>query len=183
MKKLLTVVIIAATGIGNVHAVAINCCGGAPCVSQMGTTFDSSCTEALVCNCSGSTSMPPNLSGVISTYTNKLETYCVGNVAYARCGSGPTTYKCASGYYGTATSSTSGCTKCPSNATCAGGNGSTFRCNANYYKSGSACEPCPNGGKSSSGSTDITSCYLSAGTSFSDSTGSGEYSGNCYYTK
>lgn len=49
-------------------------------------------------------------------------------------------YECARGYYGTANelSSTattpSGCTACVSNATCAGGNGSTFSCDEGYYK-------------------------------------------------
>ena len=43
-----------------------------------------------------------------------------------------TTYRCNSGYYGTARSASSGCTKCPSNATCAGGNGSTFVCAKGY---------------------------------------------------
>ena len=95
-------------------------------------------------------------------------------------------HQCAAGYYGTATSASAGCTKCPSNASCTGGNNSTFVCNQGYYKNGSKCERCPASGgvygtTASAGSTSITSCYLPSGTSFSDSTGSGTYTGNCYY--
>lgn len=60
-----------------------------------------------------------------------------------------------------------------------------YRCAANYYGSStngtSGCRACPNGGKSQAGSTSITSCYLSTGTSGSDVTGSYQYTGNCYY--
>lgn len=62
-------------------------------------------------------------------------------------------YRCAVGYYGTSTNGTSGCTRCPES------------------------------GQSVAGSTDITSCYLPAGTAFSDSTGSGTYTSDCYYTE
>ena len=51
-------------------------------------------------------------------------------------------FKCANGYYGTATNATTGCTKCPTNATCAGGNGSTFVCNSGYYNTGTAAYGC-----------------------------------------
>ncbi|MDE6481740.1 MAG: hypothetical protein K2L25_02890 [Alphaproteobacteria bacterium] len=65
-----------------------------------------------------------------------------------------TSYRCAAGYYGTSTNGTTGCTACP------------------------------NGGTSVAGSnTSITSCYLPTGTKFSDPSGSGDYTGNCYYTE
>lgn len=67
-----------------------------------------------------------------------------------------TAYRCAAGYYGSSTNGTSGCTRCPS--------------------SGGVYGTC------AAGSTAITSCYLPSGTSFSDSTGSGTYTGNCYYS-
>ena len=93
-----------------------------------------------------------------------------------------TTYRCNSGYYGMARSASSGCTKCPSNATCAGGNGSTFVCAKGYYKSGSSCADCPNNGTTSgTGATSISSCYIPSGTTGSDSTGTFKYVGNCYY--
>lgn len=71
-----------------------------------------------------------------------------------------TEYRCASGYYGSSSNGTSGCTRCPSS-------GGVY-------------------GTSAAGSTAITSCYLPSGTtvSFSDSTGSGTatYTSDCYYT-
>ncbi|MCM1294377.1 MAG: hypothetical protein NC311_02345 [Muribaculaceae bacterium] len=54
-----------------------------------------------------------------------------------------TSYYCDSGYYGTATSASTGCTKCPANTTCAGGNNSTFVCNSGYYKTDTGCVKCP----------------------------------------
>lgn len=102
-----------------------------------------------------------------------------------------TSYKCNSGYYGTATSALSGCTKCPSNATCTGGNNSTFKCNKGYYKNGTSCSPCPffripnnmiqTGTTSGIGATAITECYIPSGSEFSDTSGSGSYTGDCYY--
>ncbi|MBQ2017792.1 MAG: hypothetical protein II208_04700 [Alphaproteobacteria bacterium] len=67
-------------------------------------------------------------------------------------------FECSTGYYGTATSgySFAGCTKCPSNATCYGGNNSTFSCNVNYYKSGNTCKACPSNATCPSGSTTFT---------------------------
>lgn len=61
-----------------------------------------------------------------------------------------------------------------------------YRCSAGYYGSSTngttGCTACPNGGTSVAGSnTSITSCYLPTGTKFSDTSGSGEYTENCYY--
>ena len=52
-------------------------------------------------------------------------------------------YKCGLGYYGNATSATSGCTKCPANATCTRGTG--FDCNSGWYENtaGNGCSQCP----------------------------------------
>ena len=98
-----------------------------------------------------------------------------------------TSYKCDSGYYGTATSASSGCTKCPLNATCAGGNNSTFVCDKGYYNNGTGCTRCPASGgiygtTANTGATAITECYIPSGSAFSDSTGNGTYTDNCYYT-
>lgn len=67
-------------------------------------------------------------------------------------------FECATGYYGTATSGLpfSGCTACPSNATCYGGNNSTFSCHINYYKSGNTCKACPSNATCPAGSTTFT---------------------------
>lgn len=61
-------------------------------------------------------------------------------------------YGCAPGYYGVTSNGTTGCTRCPQS------------------------------GQSAVNSAAITSCYLPSGGSFSDSNGSGTYTGNCYYT-
>lgn len=71
------------------------------------------------------------------------------------------TARCQKGYYGTAKLSKletrcSGCTACPSSGGVAGTT-------------------------SGPGATAITECYIPAGTKSSDSTGSFEYTGNCYY--
>lgn len=97
-----------------------------------------------------------------------------------------TSYKCDVGYYGTATSSSSGCTECPANATCSGGNKSTFFCVKGYYKTGSTCSQCPASGgvygtTATAGATSITECYIPSGTLFFQTNGSGEYTGDCYY--
>lgn len=76
-----------------------------------------------------------NDDGVAVIYPKWVETTCSAtNVLNCTCKSGVTQYECAAGYYGTATSASStGCTKCPANATCAGGNESTYSCNSGYW--------------------------------------------------
>lgn len=65
-------------------------------------------------------------------------------------------YRCAVGYYGSSTNGTSGCTRCSAS-------GGVY------------------GTTAAAGSTVITSCYIPSGSSFSDSSGSGTYTENCYY--
>lgn len=77
------------------------------------------------------------------------------NTTYCIC-SKNTEYRCATGYYGTSTNGISGCTRCPSS-------GGVYGITA------------------SSGAKSITECYLPAGTTGSDNTGSFTYTGNCYY--
>ena len=148
--------------------------------------YYSNCTQSACNNCEngiGISTPGTGTPGIISTETRKYTTHCPTSgdkTATCTCET-TTTYSCDSGYYGTATSATTGCTKCPSNATCAGGNGSTFDCNKNYYKNGTTCTACPSSGLTESkGATNVTQCYI---TTFSDSTGSGIYTSKCYYTK
>ncbi len=158
---------------------ALNCCGGQGACQVAGATQDSSCTNTRICNCKTTTSTS---NGVESTTVRTLVNTCKNNVSYASCEVSLPTSECASGYYGTATSTTSGCTACPSNATCAGGNNSTFVCKKGYYKNGSSCSACPGSGTTSAaGATSISSCYIPSGTAFSDSEGGGEYTANCPY--
>ena len=73
-------------------------------------------------------------------------------------GCGTVEYRCAAGYYGASTNGSSGCTICPSSGGVAG--------------------------KSVAGSnTEITSCYIPANTPLSDSTGTYQYTSDCYYSK
>ena len=111
-----------------------------------------------------------------------------------------TKYICGKGYYGNATSETSGCTKCPANATCT--NGIIFNCNSGWYKNdvGNGCSPCPdpktgpNDEKNwtvasssrvgstgimmgQTGATDIGQCYLTNTSVVTDRTGTYEIEG------
>lgn len=61
-------------------------------------------------------------------------------------------------------------------------------CKSGYYLSSGTCNKCPSSGgvaglTGDKNTGDITSCYIPSGTSFSDDTGSGTYTGNCYYSK
>lgn len=88
-------------------------------------------------------------------YQKKVNRYCDCSSGTAKCIE-TTVYQCAVGYYGRSTNGTSGCTRCPSS-------GGVY------------------GTTAAAGSTAITSCYIPSGSSFSDGTGSGTYTGNCYY--
>ncbi len=68
-----------------------------------------------------------------------------------------TQYRCARGYYGTPAGNTSGCNRCPAS-------GGVY------------------GTTDSAGSTDVTKCYLPTDTAFSDGTGSGTYTGKCFFS-
>ncbi len=62
-------------------------------------------------------------------------------------------------------------------------------CKSGYYKNGDTCLRCPPSLDGVYGTTvdkntgGRTSCYIPSGNSFSDSTGSGTYMGNCYYSE
>lgn len=64
----------------------------------------------------------------------------------------------------------------------------TYSCYTGYYLSGTSCVRCPSSGGVYGTTVDqntggITSCYLPAGSSFSDNIGSGTYSADCYYSE
>ncbi|MBQ8293809.1 MAG: hypothetical protein IJX89_00265 [Alphaproteobacteria bacterium] len=131
-------------------------------------------------NCTSDTSYTDYSTG----YTVKRTRECLDDI----CTVTASEYACASGYYGTATSDSTGCTICPDNATCLGGNGSTFRCAQGYYKNGASCPRCPISNNTYGttlllNATSITDCYLPSGTEFSDTTGTGTYTDKCYYTE
>lgn len=55
-------------------------------------------------------------------------------------------------------------------------------CKSGYYLGRFGCVQCPDSGKSADkNNTGITACYLPSGTKFTDTYGSGEYTGNCYH--
>ena len=177
---------------------SINCCIRSLCPSGTTVEYASSCTNSVFCNSCKDNTLTSG-TGVDIHYIREMQfsQSVSGSVCTItpRCEIISTTYECASGYYGTATSSTSGCTKCPANALCLGGNGSTFRCNIGYQKDGNECVPiecnagdyyiggfcraCPSPGTSAGGLNGITSCYVTGG---SDTTGSYSYTQNCYYS-
>ena len=66
-------------------------------------------------------------------------------------------------------------------ATCECTKSVEFRCVAGYWGSGSTCSACPAPGTSSTGTTTLQGCYIPAGTTGSDSTGTYKYTSNCYY--
>lgn len=62
-------------------------------------------------------------------------------------------------------------------------------CKPGYYKykSGMSCTLCPTfngvrGQSADQNSSGITACYIPAGTAFSDDSGTGIYTENCYYS-
>jgi len=62
-----------------------------------------------------------------------------------------------------------------------------YQCKQGYYGTGASCTRCPSSGgvqgtTSGTGATSITECYIPSGSNFSDSTGKGTYTGNCYYS-
>lgn len=97
------------------------------------------------------------------------------------------TYTCLPGWYGSAINSSSGCTKCPENATCRGGNSSMFICDAGYYTNGTRCIKCATAtgnsvATSAAGALGITDCYLPSGTTVSDNNGIFNFTANCPYS-
>lgn len=176
------------SGIGGIRPVECTENSYKVCATGMGTTYYNCSVTA----CKSCTDRKPyffnNNYGVKVTETSEYRTNCPSHsndLATCECVK-KYSYSCTSGYYGTATSESAGCTKCPSNATCAGGNLSTFVCAKGYYKNGSACTACPSlngvaGTTTSTGATSITSCYIRSSSSFSDVSGSWRYSDDCYY--
>lgn len=74
--------------------------------------------------------------------------------------------------------------KCPINGIVCG-----YRCQQNYYGTGSACSKCPSylsieGITSGPGTTEITSCYISKDATITDVTGQYTvFAQDCYYTE
>ncbi len=96
------------------------------------------------------------LGVVTSPGCTDYSTIYVGAYKYGYCGS------CSSGYYEESNNRVVPGTSCRLTFT--------------------SCAGCPTPGQMASGGTKITQCYIPAWKTFSDNTGSGQYTGNCYYT-
>ncbi len=158
-------------------------------------TYDTSCySDDPFSACSDCSNTVKTENGVRVT-TQKQVVGTVNNTqlrVVCKCNTGLSTAVCIAGYYGTGRApligSPTGCTACPENATCAGGNNSTFLCNVGYFANGDTCERCPPSGgvygtTAAAGATSRSECFIPAGTAFSDSVGSGTYSTDCYYSE
>ena len=219
MRKIFAGLVLFGLTISYAHAVSVFACS--KCDQDLmpggywnGTDYDT-CEE--MCNAIqlnkpivGGTTGDPNEYGVYVYQTWTYEETCgeyqetptgqlIGRLGYCHAVA-EDNYMCGKGYYGTATSETSGCTKCPANANCNTG-GTTFYCNPGYYKSGSSCAKCPNpttgagdGGNwsvssgaevgtgsiimgVSGGATSIGQCYLANASVVTDNTGTYEIEG------
>ncbi len=106
-------------------------------------------------NCTSDTSWSAGNTG----YEKKVTRTCNCNTCTAT-----TSYRCAAGYYGSSTNGTSGCTRCPA---------------SDVYTTAALLTKIY--GTSIAGTTVMTSCYIPAGTTFYDNTGSGTYEEASYY--
>lgn len=188
MKKYLISLILALAINYTNTAYAIFLCNYETC--RLDTVYDSSCNQADCTICTNRTMGPDLQTGLVTHISATYKTNCpsvAGGIATCECEQ-KYTYECGEGYYGTATAIDSVCTACPDNATCAGGNGSTFVCDQGYYKNSAQCTKCPSSGlvegtTAAAGATGITDCYIPKNRVMEDSAGSYHYSSDCYYTK
>ncbi len=139
------------------------------CMFGAKTTCSSACTDS---TCKGTTNSAANSNHIITRTTKNIKYTsfydpCQGQAVppsdpnSCNCTQDctcetTTSYACAAGYYGSPTSTSSGCTKCPS-----GPNGETTTSAVNNNST-------------------IAKCYIPSGTTGSDGTGSFKYSPACY---
>ncbi|MBR1953918.1 MAG: hypothetical protein IKA25_02485 [Alphaproteobacteria bacterium] len=131
---------------------------GAVCNLNFTNTTRNICTCGTQCDSCGAGIMP--IWSSPKTGYQSLTEFSCGLTTGCEC-TQSTKYRCAAGYYGTASYSQlngyRGCTRCPSS-------GGVY-------------------GTSAAGSTEITSCYMPSGKSMTDDVGTYEYTSNCYYTE
>ena len=144
--------------------------GQANCTCAGGTNAGAKCTvdsqcPGSICSNSGGGITPP--TPLCTPATCKPTT-----TGWGSCGFGANSY-----------------VECEATAECVGNfcmHGQNYRCVAGAYGNPSAsnktaCAPCPSPGTSAAGSTSQSDCYIPAGTTGSDSTGTYKYTSNCYY--
>lgn len=166
MKKYIALYGILAVAISSGNAFGTTslakCCSGNTCTSAY-VVGCKTCTTNLDCagitvsecpdECPNTTWTAVSSSGNVIANSPKYETRCVGLITNRKC-----EYRCASGSYGNPTSSTSGCSICPSVR--------------NLLRSDSTSE---------AGATDITDCYAPHEVDYDDSTGTFHFTEDCYY--
>ena len=141
-------------------------------------TADSTCDN--ICNwCKGTATAPTGyiyksalIEDSYSTSVSRNITLECGERTYScTCGDKSDTFTmsgtlvCDTGYYGTP----------------------TYTYTERYGDYFAGCYRCPSSGgvygtTAGPGATSVTECYIPSGNTFSDDSGSGEYSGDCYYT-
>lgn len=146
-------------GTGALSAVSTICCDAqviagstCKCYALNGSCAHCSGGTGTGCdNCNSTDWGPSETTG----YESKTTAICLLN----NCNK-TTNYRCAVGYYGTPTTSPTGCTICPSLV------GSVLA-----------------GTTAAAGATAITECYFPANTPFRTLVGNGIFTGDCYYTE
>lgn len=147
------------------------CCSGTRCVTCAAANENNkSCLTDFDCGGGGVASCPDECPNADWTDVSTTGIAFVGNPTYqTRCqinlltNTGTCQYQCGSGSYGSPTSSSSGCSRCPERD---GKPGISF--SVSY-------------GESAAGSKNITDCYMAAG-DYKDSTGTYKITDDCYYT-
>ena len=109
--------------------------------------------------CTGCSNCTDNATWTAGNTGYEKRTTKTCNYDTCNCETG-TAYRCATGYYGSPRSETSGCTRCPRDGDVLLG---------------------PYGTTDSAGKKSVISCYIPAGTEFSDGTGDGVYPDQCNY--
>ena len=205
MKKL----IIGMFGVGiailpisdDAYGVSYSCCANMCPITCDSVSYSVNCNSTVWCtSCKDGYGITDFSTGVTEYVTRRRQWTCNNCVNTATCVVTSTRYECGSGWYGSPTSASGPCTRCPENATCPGG--TTFKCNIGYVKNADGtgctkmariclpgqyrgedgeCKDCPSPGTSSRNASGITSCYIPSGYTGSDTSGSYEYAANCYY--
>lgn len=178
MKKILflTTAIMAT---GNTFAITLDTavCYLSTCTNQQ--TPDSTCDN--ICSfCSGTATTP---DGYVYQPALSTGTYQTSFTRQISLDCGESTYSCNCGVYGVNNLIATGTLVCDT-----GYYGTpTYTYTERYGDYFAGCYRCPSSGgvygtTAGPGATSVTECFIPSGNTFSDDSGSGEYSGDCYYT-
>lgn len=133
--------------------------------------------------CNSANNAKPTGTG-IEIASGGLTVTCNGNSG--TCSYAIPSYRCKDGYYGSNVTKSSGCTVCPSNATCTAGNNKVFICDIHYYQDGTKCTACQGPGvNGGAGAISATACFLydvGSEKRWRDETGLFSVSGPCFYS-